>query len=413
MERFFGLIGRKLAHSYSVPIHKAMGNESYRLFELEPNELEAFVKNPNLGGINITIPYKIPVMDFCDIISDEAQNIGAVNTIIRRNGKIYGYNTDKYGFEYMLQKADIDLFGKKVLVLGSGGAAKTACYCANALGAKEVVIISRSGENNYSNLSKHYDADIIINATPVGMYPDNASSPISLENFKNCTGVADIVYNPLKTALLLQAKSLNIKCTGGLSMLTAQAKAAEELFFDTVLSDSICDSVTSQLYKDSLNIVLIGMPGSGKSTIGKILSSLTGREAIETDELIVKKAEKTIPEIFKQDGEAVFRRIESEVIAEEAKKSGKIIITGGGAVTVDANYIPLAQNGIIYEIQRDINTLATNGRPLSKDISTLTQMYEKRKCMYEKFRDSFVINNGSLSDAANLIWSDFNENTYN
>ncbi len=411
MERFFGLVGRKLGHSYSVPIHKAMGNNNYSLFELEPSELESFVKRSDLGGINVTIPYKIDVMSFCDCISTEAEKIGAVNTVVRRNGKLYGYNTDKYGFEYMLKYAGIDLSGKKVLVLGSGGASKTVCYCANNLKAREVIVISRNGENNYSNLNKHYDADIIINTTPVGMYPDNASSPISLENFKNCTGVADVVYNPLRTALIAQAESLGIKCAGGLMMLTAQAKAAEELFFDTVLDDAICNSITSKLYKDSSNIVLIGMPGSGKSTIGKILSNMTGREYIETDDLISIKAGKTIPEIFSQDGESAFRQIESQIIAEEAKKSEKIIITGGGIVTVNANYLPLHQNGIIYEIQRDIKALATDGRPLSKDFDALIQMQEKRKPMYEKFRDRVIINSTSLEDAANKIWSDFNENT--
>ena len=412
MNRFFGLIGKKLGHSYSVPIHKAMGNSNYGLFELpSENELEAFIKRSDLGGVNITIPYKIAAMDFCDFISEEAKKIGSINTIVQKQGKLYGYNTDKYGFDYMLKHASISLFGKKVLILGSGGASKTVLYCAKTQGAKETVIISRSGENNYSNISKHFDAQVIVNTTPVGMYPDNLDSPISLENFKCLEAVVDIVYNPLKTALVFKAEKLNIKCTNGLMMLVAQAKAAEELFFNTTFDDTVCDSVYNTLYRDLLNIVLIGMPGSGKSAIGQTLSKLTKREAIEIDALIEEKAGKTIPEIFKQDGEEVFRTIESEIIFEESKKCGKIIITGGGVVTKEANRLPLCQNGRIYEIQRDINSLATNGRPLSKDFNTLKKMQEIRKPLYDNFRDAFIINNGSLENAANLIWSDFNENT--
>ncbi|MBQ9832790.1 MAG: shikimate kinase [Clostridia bacterium] len=411
MERFYGLIGKKLGHSYSVPIHKYMGNSNYSLFELEKDELASFLHRDDLGGINITIPYKIDVMPFCDCISEEALKIGSVNTIVQRNGKLFGYNTDKYGFCLMIKHAGIDMNGKKVLVLGSGGASRTACYCAKELGASKVVVISRSGENNYGNLHKHRDAQIIVNTTPVGMYPDNASSPLSLKDFPNCTGVADVIYNPLRTALMAEAESLNIKTAGGLLMLTAQAKQAEELFFDTAIDDSVCLNCASELLRNSQNIVLIGMPGSGKSAVGNALALLTGREAIETDALIEEQSGKSIPEIFRDNGEAVFRRIEAEVIANAAKQSGKIIMTGGGAVTTPANYLPLHQNGRIYEVMRDIDSLATDGRPLSKDIDTLKEMYKTRRPMYDAFRDAFVENSGTPLDTAKMIWSDFNENT--
>ena len=411
MKPLFGLIGKKLAHSYSVPIHHEMGNFAYRLFELPPDELESFLRQENLGGVNITIPYKTEVMKFCDTISKEAQEIGSINTIVNKDGKLTGYNTDKYGFEYMLRHKAISLENKKVLVLGSGGASKTAVFCSKLAGAKEIVIISRSGENNYSNIQKHRDADVIVNTTPVGMFPDNYSSPVSLDSFERLEAVVDLVYNPLKTALIIEAEKRNIKTTGGLTMLTAQAKMAEELFFDTFLDDGLITRITDNLYKKASNIVLIGMPGSGKSTVGKILSLISEKEAFDTDELITQKAGRTPKEIITSDGESVFRKIESEVIREVSKESGKIIITGGGAVTRKDNYIPLHQNGRIYEIKRDINTLPTDDRPLSKDFDTLLKMQKERQPMYEFFRDAFVLIDSSPQEVANKIWSDFNENT--
>lgn len=407
----YGLLGKKLGHSYSVPIHHALGNGEYKLYERQPQEIEQLLCDPDLGGINVTIPYKQEVMQYLDSIDPAAREIGAVNTVVRRDGRLIGYNTDHIGFCRMLEHSGIAVGGKKVLVLGSGGASKTAVVCLRRLGASSVTVISREGENNYLNLSRHADAQLIVNCTPVGMYPDTLVSPVDLTEFPICEGVADMIYNPLRTALLMQAERLGIKTAGGLLMLTSQAVAAHELFFDTKAPAGTDLSLASALRRDSENIVLVGMPGSGKSTVGAALARLSGREAVEIDALIAKKAGKTIPEIFERDGEDAFRRLESDVLREESKEKAKIIITGGGAVTRKENYPALHQNGKIYEITRDINKLATCGRPLSKDIDTLRRMYEVRRPMYEAFRDVSVANDNAPEQTAQEIWRDFCENT--
>ena len=407
----FGLIGRKLGHSYSVPIHKGLGNNAYKLFELEPEQLEDFVKNPQLRAINVTIPYKLDVMKYCDHIDPTALEIGAVNTIVRRGGKLFGYNTDHIGFCRMLEFGRIDVKGKKVLVLGNGGASKTAVLCCKRLGASSVTVISRSGEDNYTNLDKHADAQIIVNCTPVGMYPNILQAPVDLKMFPLCEGVADMIYNPLRTALMMQAEKLGIKNVCGLVMLTAQGVAAHEYFFDTKVSEDKAVDLAELLRRESENIVLIGMPGSGKSTVGKCLADLTGRETVEIDALIAEAAGKSIPEIFAEDGEDEFRRIETEVLCREGAGKGKIIMTGGGAVTKERNYAPLHQNGKIYEIVRDLDKLALDGRPLSKDRDTLIKMQEIRKPMYEAFRDVSIENDTSPEQTAEKIWRDFCENT--
>ncbi|MBR5721318.1 MAG: shikimate kinase, partial [Clostridia bacterium] len=386
------------------------GNNAYRLYELERGSLKEFIRSGNVGGLNITIPYKVEAMKYCDVISPEAEEIGAVNTVVRKNGRVYGFNTDKYGFIYMLEKGGIDVIEKKVIVLGSGGASKTACYCVKKLGAKEVTVISRSGSDNYGNISKHFDAEIIINATPVGMFPENGNSPIELENFTSCEGVADMIYNPLRTKLLLDSERLGIKYTGGLSMLTAQAKKAAEYFFDTEYPDSITDKITDEIIRECENIVIIGMPGSGKSVIGKALAKITGREVFDTDTEIEKNTGKSIPRIFSEDGEEKFRETESETLAYLGKQNGKIIVTGGGAVTVEKNYLSLKQNGRIYETVRDISLLSRDGRPLSQG-ANLYEMYAERRPMYEKFRDVSINNNKTPEDAAEEIRRDFYENS--
>jgi shikimate dehydrogenase len=408
--RIYGLLGRKLGHSYSVYVHKKLGNNDYKLYEIEPEELGDFIRNENVGGLNVTIPYKVEAMKYCDVISQEAEKIGAVNTVVRRGGKIYGYNADQFGFISMLVKGGIDLENKKVIILGSGGASKTALYCSELLGAKETVIISRSGENNYGNIEKHFDADIIINATPVGMFPENGKSPIDLTKFTKCVGVADMIYNPLRTQLLLEADALDIPCIGGLSMLTAQGKKSAELFFNTEYPDDATDSITREIVSETENIVLIGMPGSGKSVIGQKLAEISGREIIDTDAEVEKETNKKIPQIFAEYGEGKFREIESKIIASAGKLHGKIIVTGGGAVTVEKNYASLKQNGRIYEIIRDLSLLETRGRPLSEN-ANLSEMLGKRRPLYEKFRDTAVNNGKTPLEAANEIWGDFIENS--
>lgn len=407
----YGLLGRKLGHSWSVPIHKALGCQDYRLIELEPEELAAFLRREDLGGVNVTIPYKRDVMPLCDEIDPGAQAIGSVNTIVRRSdGTLRGYNTDIDGFCYMARRAGISLTGEKVVILGSGGASLTAQAAARREGAREVVVISRSGENNYETLSRHADAGIVVNTTPVGMFPGNGAAPVDLTAFPQCRGVLDVVYNPRCTALLLQARELGIPCCDGLPMLVAQAKAAEERFFQTAIPDGENERILRQLRREMGNIVLIGMPGCGKSTIGQLLAEKTGREAVDIDQRIVERAGCSIPEIFARGGEAEFRALEREETARAGALTGKILLTGGGAVKTPENYAALHQNGRVYHLLRDLGTLPTDGRPLSQG-ADLAAMWQQREPLYRRFRDVTVDNNGAPEDTVDAIWRDFCENS--
>jgi shikimate dehydrogenase len=411
LEQTYGLLGRRLGHSWSVPIHNALGCQEYQLIELEPEDLPAFLAQPNIGGLNVTIPYKRDVMPYCDVIDDAAQAIGSVNTLARRaDGKLYAWNTDAVGFCWMAQRAGIDFQGRKAVILGSGGASLTAQAMAKRMGAREVVVVSRSGENNYENLSRHADADVVVNTTPVGMYPNTGVAAVDLTAFPNCKGVLDVIYNPRRTALLLQAEELGLPCSDGLPMLVAQAKAAEEHFFDKTISDSENERILAMLRQEMTNIVLIGMPGCGKTTVGAALAELSGREAIDLDAKIVEKAGRSIPDIFAQEGERAFRVLEREVTAEVGKLSGKILLTGGGVIKDRRNYAPLHQNGRVYHLTRDLNVLPTDGRPLSQT-TDLTAMWAERKPLYQAFRDVEIDNNGSLADTAGAIWRDFCENS--
>lgn len=406
-ERIFGLIGRRLGHSYSVPIHRALGNEHYALYELEPEALGTFLKRPDIGGLNVTIPYKRDVMAYCDVLDETAREIGSVNTIVRRaDGRLAGYNTDAYGLSYMAKRAGISLGGKKVVILGSGGASLTAQYVAKRESASSVVVVSREGADNYENLTNHKDAQILINTTPVGMYPHTGKMPVDPALFSALEGVLELVYNPCRTALLFRAEELSIPCSSGLSMLIAQAKAAEELFFERTIADDENERIQSLMQQSTQNIVLIGMPGSGKTTIGAALAKLTGRVAIDLDEQIVLAAGKAIPQIFTQDGEAAFRALEREQAQRWGKESGLILITGGGIVKDEQNYQPLAQNGRIYEIVRDLNLLPREGRPLSQ-ATDLAQMQRERAPLYARFRDAVVDNSETPQITAERIWQDF------
>ena len=411
MEKVYGLLGRKLGHSWSAPIHHALGCGSYRLIELEPEELAPFLRREDIGGLNVTIPYKRDVMPLCDVIDEAAQAIGSVNTIVRQaDGRLHAYNTDAAGFCYMARRAGIDFAGKKAVVLGSGGASLTARAMARKLGAREVAVISRSGPDNYGNLERHADADIVVNTTPVGMYPGNGEAAVDLTRFPRCSGVLDLIYNPRRTALLLQAESLGIPCSDGLPMLVAQATAAEEHFFGKAIPDSENERILAMLRRDTQNIVLIGMPGCGKTTVGEALARLTGREAIDIDQRIVERAGRTIPDIFAKDGEGAFRALEREETAAAGKLSGKILLTGGGVVKDQRNYAPLRQNGRIYQLQRELTALATDGRPLSAG-ADLAEMYVQREPLYARFRDASIDNNGTVEDTAAAIWRDFLEHS--
>lgn len=397
-----GLLGRKLGHSYSPQIHALLGDYSYSLFEKEPEALEGFLRNSDFTGINVTIPYKKDVIPFLDEISPIAQRLGSVNTIVRRaDGSLYGHNTDYFGFASMVKHSGISVAGKKCLVLGSGGTSNTVRNALHDLGA-QVVIISRSGEDNYQNLSRHEDASVIVNATPVGMYPNTGVSPIDLSLFPHLQGVLDVIYNPAKTQLLLDAEKLGIPHENGLWMLVAQAKEASEYFTGSTLDDGAIQRIYQILSAQMKNIVLIGMPGCGKTTVSSALAAKISRIAVDADEELVKLAGKSIPEIFSQDGEEAFRALETQVLSQLGKQSGLVISTGGGCVTRQRNYSPLHQNSVIFYLKRNLELLPTQGRPLSQQ-NPLELLYAQRKEQYLAFSDFVIDNNGSVEQTVAAI----------
>ena len=397
-----GLLGRKLGHSYSPQIHRELSCYEYKLYEKEPEELEAFLKSGTFDGLNVTIPYKKTVMAYLDEISPEAAAIGSVNTIVNRGGKLTGYNTDAFGFSWLLQKSGVEAADKKALVFGSGGASVTVCHVLKSLGAEPVVVISRTGENNYENLDRHLDAKLLINATPLGMYPNNGESPVDLTRFSALDGVLDVVYNPARTALMLQAEQLGIPHASGLSMLVAQAKKACEYFTGNPVPDAEIDRIERLLSRQMENIILIGMPGCGKSSVGKALAAVLNRTFLDADEEIVRRAGCSIPEIFAAQGEAGFRRAESAVLADLGKQSGIVLATGGGCVTRPENYPSLHQNGCIVWLTRDLSLLPTDGRPMSQ-ANPLEALWEKRKALYEQFSDVKISNDRTISECVNAI----------
>lgn len=404
-----GLLGRKLGHSYSPQIHAMLGDYPYALFEKEPEEIEDFLKNGDWTGINVTVPYKKVVIPYLDELTPTAKKLGAVNVIVRRNGRLIGHNTDFFGFQTMLAASRLDIRSKKVLVLGSGGASNTVTAVLKDAGA-EVVIISRTGENNYSNLHLHTDARLIVNTTPVGMYPNTGISPVDSALFPHLQGVLDVVYNPAHTQLLLDAgKKADLVCGNGLLMLVAQAKEAAEWFTETTISDAVIEQILHTLELQMQNIVLIGMPGCGKTTIGKLLAEKTGKRFADSDALVIELAGKSIPEIFAEDGEAVFRDWETRALAELGKQSGLVIATGGGCVTKERNYELLHQNGSIFWLKRDLAFLPLDGRPLSQT-NKLEELYRIRKPMYEAFADHTVSNNNDPDGTVRQILRDWEEN---
>ena len=403
-----GLLGRKLGHSYSPQIHGLLGDYSYDLFEKEPEELASFLRDGDFSGINVTIPYKKDVIPYLDALSPAARKIGSVNTIVRRaDGSLFGHNSDYFGFVSLVKHSGIAVEGKKVLVLGSGGTSNMVVTALRDLGAAPVVI-SRSGENNYGNLHLHSDASVIVNATPVGMYPNTGVSPIDLNRFPKLDGVLDVIYNPAKTQLLLDAEKLGIPHENGLWMLVAQAKEAAEYFTGKKLPDSCIEKIHGILSRQMKNVVLIGMPGCGKSTIGNLLARKLGRKFVDADEEIIQLAGKSIPEIFAQDGEEIFREWETMALEHLGKQSGLVIATGGGCVTRQGNYPALHQNGSIVWLERDLSLLPTDGRPLSQS-NRLEEMYAVRKPLYEAFADVRVANTGSPENTVTEILSKLEE----
>lgn len=398
-----GLLGGKLGHSYSPQIHGYLADYPYTLFEKVPEELEDFLRCGDFTGLNVTIPYKKAVIPFCKELSPRAKRLGAVNTIVRQaDGSLIGHNTDYFGFTSMVEKSGLQVCGKKVLVLGSGGASATAVAVLQELGA-HVVVISRSGENNYDNLSIHGDAAVVVNATPVGMYPNVGTSPVNLDMFPALEGVLDVVYNPARTQLLLDAQAKGLIAMNGLWMLVAQAKESAEWFTGKKIDNAKIEKIHHILRCQMENTVLIGMPGCGKSTVGKLLAERSGKTFVDADAVIEEQAGMPIPEIFASSGEEGFRAWETKVLSQLGKQSRLIIATGGGCVTREENYSLLHQNGTIYWLQRDIDNLPTEGRPLSK-AGKLQQMYAVRMPMYQRFTDYEIDNNGSAEDTANAIW---------
>lgn len=415
MEKIYGLLGRTLGHSWSAPIHKDLGCEGYRLIELEPERLGDFLRREDIGGLNVTIPYKRDVMKFCDVIDPAAADIGSVNTLVRRDGKLYGYNTDIDGFLYMLRRAGIVLAGKKVLILGSGGASLTAQAAARQEGAREIVVLSHKDLDDCEFIN-HRDTEALINTTPVGMWPDLEGRSMNLRNLPSVTDVVDVIYNPGRTSLLLQAAEMDgkpgyqrhLRWTGGLSMLVQQAKRAEELFFDRSIPDGETERIMARLWRDQTNIVLIGMPGCGKTTVGRCLAGLSGKCFVDVDEEIVRAAGKPIPEIFAQEGEEAFRMLEKRILEEVCARSGRVIATGGGVVLHMENWNTMRRTGWVYRLERRLKDLATEGRPLSQ-AGNLAKMEQTRGPLYAGAADAAVSNDISPEDTAGKIWRDFCE----
>lgn len=404
----FGLLGETLSHSFSPVIHAELGDYDYDLFEVAPTALKAFFGLTTWTGINVTIPYKTAALAFCDELGVAAREIGSVNTVIRRaDGTLFGDNTDATGFVYLLK--DVVVKNKKILVLGSGGSSKTVQHVLAKLGAQQIIVISRTGINNYDNLAQHYDdTDIIVNTTPVGMYPTNGNAPLTLAPFSKLTAVIDLVYNPHQTALLFAAKRQKITAIGGLGMLVAQAAAASTLFTGLPVATSQIEVIIKQIARKTQNIILIGMPGAGKSTVAAELAQISGRQIIDTDEQIALFADKSIAEIFATEGEAAFRKYEQNVMAHAGMWSGKIIATGGGCVKTPANYEHLKQNGIIFWLKRPVAALGRDDRPLST--GDLSELYEERRLLYDHFADFSVDNITTVTAVAQQIWREFNEN---
>ncbi len=389
----FGLIGEKLGHSYSPLIHSKFGDYAYDLCEVTEDQLEALLADDTYGGFNVTMPHKKTVIQYLDELSDTAKAIGSVNTIVRgEDGKLKGYNTDYFGFVYLLKATGIEVKGRKCMVLGSGGASLTVRTVLKDLGAGEIVVISRSGENNYENIQKHFDSEVIINTTPVGMYPNNGRAPINIDDFHNCEGVVDLIYNPNKTKLVLDAMAKSIPASGGLEMLVAQAKEASELFQGIEIEDEEIDGAYDEVRSETLNTILIGMPGAGKTLIGGEIAARMGKRFVDVDDMVEEHEGMTIPEIFEKKGEAYFRKVETEMLQKACIQSGLVIGTGGGIVKKKINYNIIKQNGVVIWIKRDLDKLETAGRPISMTVP-VEKLWEERKDAYAYWSDFFINNN--------------------
>ncbi|MDL2217279.1 AAA family ATPase [Christensenellaceae bacterium OttesenSCG-928-M15] len=406
MKKCFGLLGETLTHSYSPMIYRQFGIEDYRLFSMQKEKIAGFLKSGKLKGLNVTIPYKKTVLPFCDTLSDIAKRMGNVNTLkFLDDGSVYGHNTDYEGFLLMLRKADIALHGKKIMLLGTGGAASTASFAARDAGAASITCISRKGENNYAHIHRFEDTQVLINCTPVGMHPSCGGTPVSLNSLPALEGVVDLVYNPWRTNLLLEAAARNIPCAGGLTMLVEQARAAASVFLSREIQEEAANSAYSHVLHETLNIVLTGMPGCGKSTTGRALAKRMSRPFFDTDDLILEKTGRTAAQIIETDGEAAMRKIEAAIIEEKTKESGIVLATGGGAILLEENRRAMRRNGRVYWLKRPLEALPIDGRPLSKNLPAL---YEARKPFYAMTTDAAIhIKTEHPADAADAVREEF------
>ena len=404
----YGLIGKKLGHSFSKEIHEKIGKYNYQLIELDENQFVEFMNNKNFKAINVTIPYKEKVMEYLDYISDEALKIKAVNTIVNKDGKLYGYNTDYLGLKEMINHFNIDINNKNIMILGNGGTCKTATAVLNDLNAKSIIKVSLNNEIDtisYEDIHLYSNSiDVLVNTTPKEMFPNNQASIITLDSFNNLKSVVDVVYNPLRTNLVVRALNNNLKATGGLYMLIAQAFYAIEIFLDVKLDNNIINSIYNEMINKKENIVLIGMPSCGKSTVGKKLAQYLNKKFIDVDDKIIEKINMDIASYFKKYGETSFREIESQVIEEISKENSIVISTGGGSILKENNVRYLKQNGKLFFLDRDVeNLLTSDDRPLSSSLNDLLKRYEERYPIYNKVCDVKINGNLSVDKVINEI----------
>ena len=387
----FGLLGRKLSHSISPEIHNLLCDYEYVLFEREPDELDEFFEKQEFSGLNVTIPYKKDVIKYCAELSETAKKIGSVNTItVRPDGTLYGDNSDYFGFSYMVEQSGVQIKDKTVLILGTGGASLTVKAVVEDMDAKEIISVSRTGAVNYDNVYDYQNADVIINTTPVGMYPHNGERVIDLSRFPALSGCLDLIYNPSLTPFLYDAKNLGVPYANGLTMLVAQAHMSAEKFIDSHIPEEKIEQIVTQLASVRKNIVLIGMPGCGKSTVSALLGQALKREVVDTDSLVVENEKRSIPEIFASDGEEYFRACETKAVSDCTKKSTLIIATGGGAVLREENRYFIKQNSFVVWLKRDFNRLAMEGRPLSKSIDDIKKIEQVRTPVYASLADAEI-----------------------
>lgn len=407
----FGLLGRTLGHSFSPRIHNALGNTNYELFEREPSQLQEFFANPELQGINITFPYKVNALEACDVVDPRAERIGCVNTMVRKDGKWHGYNTDYDGFVFTLKHAGIDVSGKECIILGDGASSATVHVALEDLGAKSITHLSRKTAPLYTDAPNYYEtAQIIINCTPIGMYPHNPASLIDIMQFSKLEGVVDLIYNPRRTILLLQAEMMDVPHCDGLPFLVAQGVEAANHFRGESLGTKEIEQILRDMRREKENIILIGMPGVGKTTVGKAIGKEMGRTCIDVDQELAKEIG-DISTYITEQGEAAFREKEAEMIAKSGTETGLVISTGGGCVTVPKNYAHLRQNGRIYQLTQPVEKLSTSGRVLSGGgIERLRELEETRTPMYESFAQCIVEHNRNAPETVAVILEDFEAN---